>query len=450
MSTGPAETGMGTERGTDAGTEDVATTATAAPAPAPATAVDADADEQSARNDRAELRRGLLYCLLVFVSLRVVLSVAALVATALLPNAAGIPDAARSAAGIPGPVSVPGWAAHGITPGWHNLWTPFERFDALWFLRIATGGYASGDGSAAFFPFYPWLIKVVTPLVGGHPVAAATLVSNLCFLGALMMLYVLGRTELGDTTARRAVVYAAIFPTSFFFLAPYSESTFLLLALVCLWAARRGRWEVAAAAGAGAALTRSIGIVLVLPLAVEAVQSWREAGRPGIPIRGLAWSLGPAAGTLLYLSYWQRKAGDWLAPLHQQATWERTLTNPIATLWHATQYAIDYTGVYAGGYHQLDWLVTVPTLALAGYAVWRLRPVYGTYVVASILPPLCLVFEARPLMSVPRFLVTVFPIFWGAALWTRDRPLRHDLYLVTSCLLLGVLLLLFADWYYVF
>jgi len=413
-------------------------------------ATPASGEQPEAADDRGELRRGLLYCLLVFVSLRVGLSLLALVATALLPNAAGIPDAARTAAHIPAPVGVPGWAAHGITPGWHNLWTSFERFDALWFLRIATGGYASGDGSAAFFPFYPWLVNVVTPLLGGHPMAAATLVSNLCFLGALMMLYVLGRTELGDKTARRAVLYAAVFPTSFFFLAPYSESTFLLLALVCLWSARRGRWEIAGVAGAGAALTRSIGIVLILPLAVEAVQSWRESGSRGIPIRGLAWSLGPAAGTALYLGYWQTKAGDWLAPLHQQTTWERALTNPLATLWHATQDAFNYAGLYAGGYHQLDWLISVPALVLAGYAVWRLRPVWGTYVVASLLPPLCLVFEARPLMSFPRFLVTVFPIFWGAALWARDRPLRHDLYLVASCLLLGVLLLLFADWYYVF
>ena len=421
-----------------AGPAETATSEAAAATPAPE------------RSDRTELRRGLLYCVVVFLAVRVGLSLFALVATALLPNSGGMAAPLRDAAHIPGPVSVPGWPAHGITPGWHNLWTSFERFDALWFLRIATKGYANGDGSAAFFPMYPWLVRVVTPLVGGHPLAAATLVSNLCFLGSLAMLYVLGRSELSEQTARRAVLYAAVFPTSFFFLAPYSESTFLLLALVCLWGARRGRWEVAAAAGAGAALTRSIGVLLVLPLAVEAVQAWREGGRRGVPIRGLAWSLGPAAGTALYLWYWKVKSGDWLAPLHQQASWQRELANPFVTIWHATWDALNYAGLYAGGYHQLDWLVGVPALVLAGYAVWRLRPVYGTYVVASILPPLCLVFAARPLMSFPRFLLTVFPIFWAGALWTRGHPGRHELYLVVSCLLLGVLLLLFADWYYVF
>ena len=50
----------------------------------------------------------------------------------------------------------PGWPAHAVTPGWHNVFTSWEREDALWFLRIATGGYDDGDGSAAFFPLFRW------------------------------------------------------------------------------------------------------------------------------------------------------------------------------------------------------------------------------------------------------------------------------------------------------
>ena len=86
------------------------------------------------------LRQGLLYCLAVFISMRVILSLLALVSIALLTNAGALSEGARNAAGIPGPVSVPGWPAHALTPGWHNLWTAWEREDALWFLRIATGG----------------------------------------------------------------------------------------------------------------------------------------------------------------------------------------------------------------------------------------------------------------------------------------------------------------------
>jgi len=53
-------------------------------------------------------------------------------------------------------------------------------------------------------------------------------------------------------------------------------------------------------------------------------------------------------------------------------------------------------------------------------------------------------------MSLPRFLLPLFPLYWAAAVWTRKHPLRHELYLVASSLLLGVMLLLFVNWYYVF
>lgn len=401
-------------------------------------------------DDGRSLRSGLVYCLCVFLALRLALSVVALVGVALLPNAGALPENVRTAAGIPGPVDVPGWPAHAVTPGWHNVWTSWEREDALWFLRIATGGYDDGDGSAAFFPLYPMATRAVSTVIGGHPFAAGILISNLSLLGALCMLYVLTRSELSEGTARRAVLYAAVFPTSFFFLAPYSESTFLLLVLVCLWGARRKRWGVAAAAGAAAALTRNLGLVLVLPLAVEAYLQWRESGRRGVPVGGLLSCLGPPAGTLVYLGYWQQRSGDWLAPVHQQAGWERHLANPLSALWQGSLDALHFTGVYPGGYHQLDWLIVAPALVLGAVALLRFRPTFGAYVWASLVPPLLLVFGGRPLMSIPRFLLALFPLYWAAAEWTRGHPLRHELYVAGSSLLLGVLLLLFVNWYYVF
>jgi hypothetical protein len=53
-------------------------------------------------------------------------------------------------------------------------------------------------------------------------------------------------------------------------------------------------------------------------------------------------------------------------------------------------------------------------------------------------------------MSMPRFLLVLFPLYWAAAEWTRNHPLRNELYVAGSSLLLGVLLVLFVSWYYVF
>lgn len=390
-------------------------------------------------------REDVAYCVKVFLALRLGLLLIGLVGVGLLPNAAGIPGAEDL--GIPGPVGVPGWAAGGITQGWHNLFTSFERFDALWFLRIADTGYDAGDGSAAFFPLYPMLVRAVSWAIGGHPLTAGLLVSNAAFLGALCVLHGLTAEEISPAAARTTVLLVAVFPTSFFFLAPYSESLFLLLAVGSYWAARRGRWPIAGGLGALATATRSIGVVLVAALLAEALHQYRQ--RRGRLVGPLAWSLASSAGALAYLAYWRISSGGWLTPFGLQAQWERVGDFPWVTLWHATRAALRWPGLYPAGYHQIDWLIVVPVLGLAGYGVTRLRPSALVYLWGSLLVPLAMAFPSRPLMSVPRFALTMFPVFWVLALLT-ERPGVRRAVVAASAGGLGLLTLLFVNWYYIF
>ncbi|MEX2457398.1 MAG: mannosyltransferase family protein [Actinomycetota bacterium] len=406
---------------------------------------------------REDIRRGLRYVLTVFLIARVGITVLAVVSVALLPAFAK--DQVR---GIPGPVPVVGWPAPPLAPelGWDNAATSFERFDALWFLRIATSGYGVerlDDGSAAFFPGYPLAIRAVSPVLGGHPLAAALLISNLSLLAALAILYFLTRTELSEALARRVVVYAVIFPTSFFFFAPYSESQFFLLAITSLWAARRRRWWLAGLAGALAAATRNVGLLLVVPLLVEAFHQRAEdadaQADPGRADLRLVAAVGAALavgiGTAAYLLFWHNLAGHGLAPLHHQTTWQREFSYPWETLIGATREAFKWIGVYAGGYHLLDWLIVVPGLAACAYALIKFRPVYGVYAWASLAAPLLYVFQARPFMSVPRFLLPIFPVYWALARWGERRGV-HELIVAAGAVGLGVMTLLFVNWYYVF
>lgn len=398
----------------------------------------------SRQTERARIVRGIRYCLAVFLSVRVALSMLALLAVALLPHSSAIGEAA----GIPVPVNVPGWPAPRITPGWHNLITAWERFDALWFLRIATAGYTPGDGSAAFFPLYPMLIRVLSPVLGGHPLAAGLLISNAAFLGALVVLYFLTSSEFDEQVARRTVLYLTIFPSSYFFLAPYSESLFLLLVVSSLWAARRGKWWLAGVAGALAAATRNIGVLLVLPLAVEGIRQFRERGGRLAP--RLLWSGAVVMGTLTYLGFWQGFGGDALAPLHQQATWQREAAFPLTTLVSGTREAFRWIGTYPGGYHLFDWVLVVPALAAAVWVTVRARPTFAVYTWASLIAPLSLVFPPRPFMSIARFILAAFPLFWAAAVWAGRRAGVHEAVVAVSAAGLGVMTVLFVNWYFVF
>lgn len=396
------------------------------------------AAEDSAQGEveRERIRRGLRYCLWVFLGMRIGLSVLALAGVALLPTLE--------------PVGVPGWAAHETTQGWHNLVTAWERFDALWFLRIADSGYSLTDQSAVFFPGYPLTIRFVSTLLGGHPLAAGLLVSHLATFGSFVLLYFLTASEWGERVARRTVLYLAIFPTSFFLLAPYSEALFLFLVLLTFWAARRGRWELAGLGGIGASATRNIGVLLVLPLLVEAYQRFRERGSGKELIRAIPWSLVAAGGAVAYLIFCQQFFGDWRAPMEQQATWQRQGIFPLGTVLKGTEEAFRFIGVYPGGYHLLDWLIVMPAIVASGWVVVRARPLYSVYVLASLLAPLSYAFLHRPFMSIPRFLLPLFPLLWVVAIWAERRKGVHEAYLAVSAALLGVMLLLFVNWYYVF
>lgn len=342
------------------------------------------------------LRDGVRDSLVVFVAVRVGFSVLGYLALGVIASRQGVP-------------AVAGWPIGASSSAWHALVTAAERQDAAWFLAIATRGYTTGDGSAAFFPLYPMLISAVARLPGIGPLGAALLVSNACFAGALVMLHGLTRLEgMSRDVARTTVLLVAIFPTAFFFLAPYTESTFLLLSVAAFWFARRDRWALAALAGALAATTRSVGLLLVVGLSVEAVLQWRRDGRPIVPRLAAAGAV--VLGPLCYLAWWRTAHGDALAPWEAQRLWLREATWPWITL---VDGAVD--AWRQGGYWLIDLLVVgvVVVAVLAGLR--RLRWSYSVYALASLALPLAYAWPTRPLLSMPRFVAVIFPASWVMA-----------------------------------
>lgn len=384
--------------------------------------------------------RAFRYAALVYLGVRLGLFLVGLLSTALLPRNP--------------PVAVPGWRASEPSARWHHVFTAWERHDALWYLRIAAEGYRSDDASAAFFPLYPLLSRAVGVLAGDAWLLGAYVVSNVALVVALTVLFRLTEHEADERRARRTVLYLALFPTSLFLFAPYTESLFLALTVGSLYTARRGAWLLAGVLGALAASTRSAGLLLVLPLAVEALLQAREARGPRRPMLvrlgvGLLAAVSVATGTAAYLLFWGR-AGDWLRPLEVQgATWGRERSWPWETLQAGVREGTAHLGQYPGGYHTVDLLVVLLALAAAGWVALRARATYAVWCWASLLLPLSVAFDGRPFLSMPRFVVVVFPLFWAlAALAERWRV--HDAVVAASACGLGLLALLNVNWYFVF
>lgn len=367
------------------------------------------------------------FCLRVYLVVRVGLLALGLLVSGLLQHG---PD-----------VGAPGWPAPPVG-GWSSAVTAWETGDALWYLRIASQGYATDDGSGAFFPLYPLLVRAVGELTGGRWLLAAYVVSNVALVAALVLLHRLTALEWSEAVARRAVVLLCVFPTGFFLLAPYTESLFLALALGCLYAARTRRWALAALLGCLAALTRSPGFLLALPLLVEAGLQWRVSRSRRELLAGVGAAAAPVAGLLGYLGYWQLHASDWRRPIDlQRSGWQKESALPWETLWEGARLAVQFPGANPGGYFLVDALLVLLVLACAVWCVVRLRATYWVWVWASVLMPLFLMWPGRPLLSLPRIYLVVFPVVWAlAALGARFRA--HDAVLAVSAgsmVLLGAL-----------
>src|SRR5215469_5079377 len=325
-----------------------------------------------------------------------------------------------------------------LTNGWHNAVTGWNKQDSLWFLQIAQHGYSAHNASAAFYPAYPLLIRLVGYLCFGHLLLAAYLVSNVALLAALVILYRLTEREYDTATARRAVLYLCVFPTAFFLFDTYSEAVFLLAAVGALALARSGRWGWAGLVGIGATLTRSAGVAVILALAAEAVHQAVEEHRGAQPARAtrlslvprtvarLCASVLPLAGLGGYLLFWQLRYHDWYRPVRlENSNWGRVFTPPWQTLWHGLTMAWRYGQASNSGWWTLDFVLVAAGIVLGVWVAVRARPVYAVYTWASVLLFLWAAWPGRPLASDPRYLVTIFPLIWPLALLGR-RPGVHQ------------------------
>ncbi len=328
-----------------------------------------------------------------------------------------------------------------------HLLFSWEHWDALRYLTIAEQGYTIPI-QAAFFPLYPLLIRVgILPFGAASGYAVGLLISNVGFFFALWSLRVLAEQEFGAEAAARSAIYLALFPTALFFFAPYNESLFLLLALTCFLALRRGRWWLAGALGLLATLTRSAGLFLIVPFAVEYLcqrgWQWRR-----VRLDALAVGFIPL-GLVIYGGYCWLQFGDPLAFAHAQAHWGRALAWPWVGLWNQqARLAEAQPASFFQAHNVIDLVATVMVIALVVLG-WRRLPLsYSLYAAALLLNFLLFPLNFNdPLASNQRFALEVFPAFLTLGLLVR-RPTTHQamVILFTSLLALFTLVFITGRW----
>lgn len=318
----------------------------------------------------------------------------------------------------PGPnPPVPGYRPPELTGFSSEIAGPWLRADALWYLKIATQGYGKDDGTLAFFPAFPVLTWALNQAIGNEAVAGLV-AANLASWAGLILLFAFVQLLIDSRAAKATVLGVSLFPTAFFLVAPYGEPMLLAAGSGALLCAIKGKNSASFAAGMLAALSRPFGVAMALPLAalVSQGKGWRRWIAPLGPLVGLgAWAL-----------YAWSLTGDPLALVDIQGNWQRKFSPFWGTLAAGFTSWREWSQTAYGSYYLFDLAATLFGLALIPLVVFavrrcapkRARIGYGlaAYGLATLAVPLSLPFLPRPMMSNPRFVLALFPLFVGLAL----------------------------------
>lgn len=323
----------------------------------------------------------------------------------------------------------------------------WARWDTAHYVAVALLGYGaeespSHNGGLGFFPVYPRLMRSVAwlapgPITEGQLAAAAVLISNVAFLVAVPMFADIVSRRTNDDVARTATLLLCISPFSYFFMAGYSESIFLLMIVASFWFADRDQWWAAAIASALATATRLVGLALPPALLLLAWQKRR-------PLRDLATiAMIAPIGILIWFGITWYRFGDLFAYFTAQENWggwnehvrfyaQLFVTDPREALFGDPRHLMIVLNVVLA----VIWLATLPW-------VWkRLDP--GIALLTTLLVVLQ---GAMTWVSLGRYLLPAIGAFIAFA-WLLERPAwrgwPRDVVIITCALTVSFLTVLFS------
>jgi hypothetical protein len=318
-------------------------------------------------------------------------------------------------------------------------------WDAGWYQTIAHLGYAPlGREGVRFFPLVPMLTHALAWFPGIDDGAALVTISNVAAFVATALLFVLVRRESGDEDlARRSLWILSLGPAAFVLVMGYAESTLLCVCIGCFLAIRpragggRPHFVLAAVLGFLAALTRPIGIFVLLAVAVELIRWWPRIGRRS-QLAGLSAVAAPVLGLAAFGLWARHEVHDLFAPLRVQleSSHHGGLSDPFVTL------VDDARGVL---HHHVGTALHVPWVLVAAVLLvvcWRRLPASYTLFAAGVL---AVAVAGTNLDSFERYALSAFPLSMVAARLTARPAVQRTVFTLLGATLAGYALLAFLN-----
>jgi len=346
----------------------------------------------------------------------------------------------------------------------HSPWAPeanqraplYARYDSGWYDAIVRFGYGPppepGKGSVhAFFPLYPELGRFLHLWTGLDSFQSALAVTYAALLFALPLFHEEARRRLGDQRAPRALAFLLLYPAAFFLIAVYTESLYLLLALLAFRAVRGARAGPALLCAFLLGLTRApavaVGPALALSWWLAHPEDRRRLRNAGLllvtPLAGVAswiWGIGLAKGEpgLFFRSMgtWGRQAG---------AAGGSFFTEPLR-LWRDGQFARNPFDLEPYPHFLLF-------VCVAAWLVWKRRWPDAAWTLGVLALPV-LTGSGAAIVDLgahdfPRYTMTVYPAHFAILEACENRPIARRLLLGVYVALLLLNTAFFTNWHFV-
>ena len=287
-------------------------------------------------------------------------------------------------------------------------------WDAFFYERIAVAGYGGTppDG-VRFFPGYPFLARVLSPLLAGHTDLALIVVANVAALIGAVVLARLAREAIDGTTdgpgsvAVRTAWIIAVIPAAIVFVWAYSEGLALVATAATLLALHRKAFAWAGAFAAAACLIRPTGLLLLVPIAVELL---RQRPRWAPAITSL---VAPVAAVVVSLATIRATTGSWTSAFDEQTPIRGEFRNPVIRAGEALWGLRFNTDTELAPYVVLWFL-------LLAFAVWKRQPLSWILFSAVTLLAAC---SSQTIDSIGRYGLLAVPLVVALAQWA-DRNWR--------------------------
>lgn len=345
------------------------------------------------------------------------------------------------------------------------------NWDGQWYVRIARDGYSydrEAMSSVAFYPAYPLCGRFVAWVTRLDYDLSLAIVSNVAFFFALLLLQASIRRSQNSVPgqAEFAALAMAVFPVSFFFRVAYSDSLFLMLAILTLYGLRR-QWPILVVAALVGLTTaaRPVGVALVPPVCWVI---WNR--KESLPGRLLILAVaGPLCvwGLAAYSGFLSARFGNPMAFAQTQEHWRfrrdadstakvnATLTlEPIGTVYEESDRAHwQRFDQRLGAEFSLQFanpIYFVGVCALVGFGAWRrwLSVEEVLFAAGALLIPYLTKSFDSCMSSHARYAAVAFPVYIVMGrLLAGFRPEQSATLCAVSAWLLGVYAALFAGYY---